>query len=52
MSRLNAAFAMDLPLRTLFEQPTIEELAPVVTQKLAERLAPDDLTALLEGLKG
>ena len=36
MSRLNAAFAVDLPLRTLFEQPTIEELAVVVTQELVE----------------
>ena len=52
MSRLNAAFALDLPLSTLFNQPTIEELAPVVTQKLAERLASDEVTALLEFLKG
>jgi len=52
MSRLNADFALNLPLTILFEQPTIEELAWVVTQKLAERLAPDDLTALIEGLEG
>ena len=51
MSRLNAALALDLPLSALFDQPTIEELAPVVTQKLAERLAPDHVTALLGNLK-
>jgi hypothetical protein len=52
MSRLNAALGLDLPLSTLFNQPTIEELAPVVTQKLAERLPSRELTALLESLEG
>jgi surfactin family lipopeptide synthetase C len=52
MSRLNAAFALDLPLRTLFEQPTIEELALVVTQKLAELAASRDPAALLERVEG
>jgi len=52
MSRLNAALALDLPLSTLFNQPTIEELAPVVAQKLAERLPSRELTALLESLEG
>ena len=52
MSRLNAALALDLPLSILFEQPTIEELALVVTQKLAERVAPHEVTALLESLEG
>jgi acyl-CoA synthetase (AMP-forming)/AMP-acid ligase II len=51
MSRLNASFAMDLPLRTLFEQPTIEELAPVVTRKLLELATPQGLIALLESMK-
>ena len=52
MSRLNASFAMDLPLRTLFEQPTIEELALVVIQKLTERATSHDLAALLESVEG
>ena len=51
MSRLNAALALDLRLRALFDQPIIEDLAPVVTQKLAERAASYEVTALLANLK-
>jgi hypothetical protein len=51
MSRLNATFAMDLPLRTLFEQPTIEELALVVTRELLELATPQGLIAILESMK-
>jgi len=52
MSRLSRAFAVDLPLRTLFEQPTIEELALAVTHELVRLAAPHDLAALLESTEG
>jgi amino acid adenylation domain-containing protein len=52
MSRLNEAFAVDLPLRTLFEQPTIEGVAVAVTHELMRLAAPHDLDALLERIEG
>jgi acyl carrier protein len=36
MSRLREAFHVDLPLRSIFETPTIAQLAAVVAQKRAE----------------
>jgi acyl carrier protein len=48
--RLRQAFATELPLRALFEAPTIAELADTITAALREHvaaLADDDVHALL-----
>jgi hypothetical protein len=39
-SRIRAHFRIDLPLRTLFENPTLEDLAAVISEKLDAK--PDD----------
>ena len=40
MSRLREHFDIELPLRTLFEQPSIEQLAAVVASSTAQSLLP------------
>jgi acyl carrier protein len=38
MSRIPGSFQVELALRTLFEKPTVEELAVAITEKQAERI--------------
>jgi acyl carrier protein len=51
MSRIHDAFRIALPLRTLFEKPTIEKLAVVITQSQAEEAGQDDLGQILTELE-
>ena len=51
VSRLRDAFGIEIPLRTLFESPTVEELSLAVAQAQASQAAPDDLARLLEELE-
>jgi len=37
ISRVREAFQMELPLRSIFEKPTVEELTMVIMEKLFER---------------
>ncbi len=49
---MREAFSLELPLRTLFESPTVAELALAIAQAQAEQTSPDDLARLLEELEG
>ncbi len=51
VSRLRDAFGIEIPLRALFESPTVEELSLAIAQAQAEQAAPDDLARLLEELE-
>jgi amino acid adenylation domain-containing protein len=51
MTRINDVFAVEIPLRQLFEQPTIEALALVIVQSLAEQGDDDQLSDLLAQLE-
>jgi len=47
MSRLRKAFQIEIPLRTLFESPTVEELALALQQSEGEREKVEQRGALL-----
>jgi amino acid adenylation domain-containing protein len=51
VSRLRDAFGVEIPLRALFESPTVEELSLVIAQAQAEQASPDDLARLLDELE-
>jgi acyl carrier protein len=48
MSRLRNTFAMEIPLRYLFEAPTIAELAELITQEMAKE---EDMEQLLSEIE-
>jgi acyl-coenzyme A synthetase/AMP-(fatty) acid ligase/acyl carrier protein len=50
ISRVNKDFDIELPVRALFEQPTIAELAPLIVRDQAERSDEAELLKLLEEL--
>jgi len=42
---------VEMPLRTLFDKPTVEKLAVTVTKMQAERVAPVDMSHILTELE-
>ncbi len=51
VSRMRAAFYDDISLRNLFEAPTIEDLAAMITERQAKQLNEADLKRILSGLE-
>lgn len=51
IARVRSLFQVDLPLRTLFEAPTIAQLGTAIIQKLAEQEESDILARLLTELE-
>ncbi|MDP2604349.1 MAG: non-ribosomal peptide synthetase [Deltaproteobacteria bacterium] len=51
ISRVRQAFQMDLPLLTIFEKPTVEELTIVIMEKSSERGAGEEGARILAELK-
>jgi len=51
LSRVNETFSVKLPLRDLFEAPTVAEMAVLVVQKEAEGADADELARLLDEVR-
>ena len=51
ISRVRQAFQMDLPRRTIFEKPTVEELTMVIMEKLFERGGGEEMPRILAELE-
>jgi amino acid adenylation domain-containing protein len=51
ISRLRQFFQLDLPLRYLFDFPTIGQLSEVITQKLAEQVDSEAIAQMLAELE-
>jgi len=51
ISRVREAFQMDLPLRSIFEKPTVEELTMVIMEKLSERGGGEEVARIMAELE-
>jgi amino acid adenylation domain-containing protein len=52
MARLADAFHIELPLRSLFDMPTVAELSVAITQRTAQQEDEETVAALLADLEG
>ena len=51
ISRARDAFHVEVPLRDLFVNPTVEGLALAIAERQADRVAPGELEGLLSDVK-
>jgi amino acid adenylation domain-containing protein len=51
ISRVRNAFNIEIPLRTLFESPTIEQMAALIMEHQGKRLAGDEIECVLDPLE-
>jgi len=47
VSRVIQAFHLDLPVKALFDAPTVAEMAVIITQNQARRASDAELTQML-----
>jgi FkbH-like protein len=52
MSRVYSTFQVELPLLSIFESPTVAELAELIEQHLVNWLDAEELSEILQGLDG
>jgi acyl carrier protein len=52
VSQVIKRFRLELPLRSLFQSPTIAEMAAVIDERQKQRLTEEDLERLLTELEG
>lgn len=50
ISRMRTVFTIELPLRSLFERPTVAELASVIFETQLEQLGTDELERMIDEL--
>ena len=51
ISRIRSAFQTEIPLRALFEKPTVEELAIAIMERQAEGAQEEHVSRILAGVE-
>ena len=51
VSRIRDAFQVDIPLSTVFEKPTVKELALAIMHHSCERISEEELSGILNDLE-
>jgi len=51
VSQVIKQFQLEIPLRSLFQSPTVAEMAAVIVENQAKRLGEQDLNAILSQLE-